>query len=248
MDAGNANESEDIKEKKMETTNFNTQSRSGGIGIFGVNNAWRLLAGLLLIGLLAMSASFGTISANDGSGHQGAGDYTVSAPVLSGPPTTESGVTSIAGTVAVDLRGSQIGSALVTFTCDLGTGPKGANRCQGSLVFEGTLRGLEGSYQATMTNWIAGGEEAFTSSDYKLIKGSGTGELANLDDLEGVILRDEDAGLVGVYTADYKFEAPEIDLNDLSVFTLQELFNMEADGTISTEDLVAELETRAEGQ
>ena len=109
----------------MKSINEHLGSNIGGLGALVGNKTMRLMVGLALVGMLAMATIFSSVSADIGPVHQAAGDYTVSPPVLSGPPTTENGVTSIAGTVAVELRGTQIGSALVTFTCDLGTGPGG---------------------------------------------------------------------------------------------------------------------------
>lgn len=234
----------------MNEPNANIQLNNSNLGVPAIKNALgkhtlRLLGGLLLIGMLAMASTFGPVSADNGPVYQVAGDYTVSPPVLSGPPTTVNGVTSIAGTVNVELRASHIGTALVTFTCDLGIGPGGSNVCEGSYVFEGTLRGKKGTYRATMTNWIAGGEAEFTRSDFKLISGSGTGELSNLVKAEGKLLRDEAAGPIGVYFGEAQFEIIVVPPSTLTEFSLQELFSMEADGTITTEELVAELTLRA---
>jgi hypothetical protein len=99
-----------------------------------------------------------------------------------------------------------------------------------------------------MTNWTAGGEEAFTWSEYKLISGSGTGALSNLVSLEGLLLRDEAAGPVGIYTGAFQFEIIEVPPSTLTGISLQELFIMEADGTITTDELVAELTLRAESK
>lgn len=240
-------QSEKIEEKEMETLNGNLGSNMGSPGTLIMSKTMRLLGGLVLLGMLAMATVFSSVSADVGPVRQAAGDYTVSPPVLSGPPTTENGVTSIAGTVAVELRGSQIGSALVTFTCDLGTGPGGANQCEGSFLFEGTFRGEAATYRGAMTNWTAGGEEAFTWSEYRYVSGSGTGALENLISLEGLLLRDEAAGPVGIYTGEYRFEIPTV-VVPLSEVSLQELFIMEADGTITTEELVAELILRTESE
>jgi hypothetical protein len=243
----NNSKSGTIEEKKMKTINENLGSNIGGLGTLVGTKTMRLLGGLVLVGMLAMASVFSTVSADIGPVHQAAGDYTVSPPVLSGPPSTENGVTSIAGTVAVELRGTQIGSALVHFTCDLGTGPGGSNQCEGSFLFEGTFRGEAATYRGAMTNWTAGGEEAFTWSEYKLISGSGTGALSNLVALEGLLLRDEAAGPVGIYTGAFQFEIAAVEV-PLSEVSLHELFIMEVDGTITTEELVAELTLRAESK
>ena len=96
-----------------------------------------------------------------------------------------------------------------------------------------------------MTNSIAGGEAEFTSVDFKLISGSGTGGLSNLVKAEGKLLRDEAAGPIGVYFGEAQFEIIVVPPSTLTEFSLQELFSMEADGTITTEELVAELTLRA---
>ncbi|MCH7843723.1 MAG: hypothetical protein IID01_13290 [Chloroflexi bacterium] len=234
----------------MNEPNTNRQLNNGNLGVLAIKNALgkhtlRLLGGLLLIGMLAMATTFGPVSADNGPVYQFAGDYTVSPPVLSGPPTTENGVTSIAGTVAVETRGTQVGSVVVEFTCDLGTGPGGANECEGTYFFEGSLRGKSGTFRATMTNWTAGGEAAFTSVDFKLISGSGTGGLSNLVKAEGKLLRDEAAGPVGVYFGEAQFEIIVVPPSTLTEFSLQDLFSMESDGAITTEGSVAELTLRA---
>jgi len=227
----------------MHNVSTNTRSNSDNTGVMGVKNPIRFLGVLLLAGMVAMLTRFGSVSAENGPVGQFAGDYTVSPAVLSGPPTTENGMTSIAGAVSVDLRASLIGTALITFTC--GVGPGGSNVCEGSYIFEGALRGKEGSYRATMTDWIAGGEAEFTTSDFKLISGSGTGELADLVEAEGKLLRDEAAGPVGVYFGEAQFEIIVVPPSNFTEFTVNELFIMEADGIITIEESVAELKLRA---
>ena len=229
----------------MHNVSTNTRSNSDNTGVMGVKNPIRFLGVLLLAGMVAMLTRFGSVSAENGPVGQFAGDYTVSPAVLSGPPTTENGMTSIAGAVSVDLRASLIGTALITFTCGLGVGPGGSNVCEGSYIFEGALRGKEGSYRATMTDWIAGGEAEFTTSDFKLISGSGTGELADLVEAEGKLLRDEAAGPVGVYFGEAQFEIIVVPPSNFTEFTVNELFIMEADGIITIEESVAELKLRA---
>ncbi len=96
-----------------------------------------------------------------------------------------------------------------------------------------------------MTNWIAGGEDAFTSAKFQMVSGSGTGGFSNLITIGGALLRDEAAGPVGVYSGELEFELIVVPPSTLTQFTVSELFVMEADGTITTEELVAELTLRA---
>ncbi|MCH8298116.1 MAG: hypothetical protein IH873_08615 [Chloroflexi bacterium] len=231
---------------KMKNANTNLQINNGNSGALSGKSAIRLLGGLLLVGMLAMAATFGSVSADAGHVHQVAGSYTLSPPVLSGPPTTENGVTSIAGTIDVETFGTQMGIAAVDFSCTLGTGARGTNECKGSYFFEGSVQGKTGTYRATMFNWTAGGEDAFTSAEFQLVPGSGTGEFSNLINIGGRLLRDEAAGAVGAYVGELEFEVIVIPPSTLTEFSLQELFSMEADGTITTEELVAELTLRSE--
>ena len=99
-----------------------------------------LVAAALLIPLILVTTIFGDGHTGNKS-HQIAGDYTLALLVLSGPPGTENGVTTIAGTIDVEVRGSQIGVAPgLDFTCVLGV--VGApNVCEGSYTLEGSLRG-----------------------------------------------------------------------------------------------------------
>ena len=230
----------------MKNANTNLQINNGNSGALSGKSAIRLLGGLLLVGMLAMAATFGSVSADAGHVHQVAGSYTLSPPVLSGPPTTENGVTSIAGTIDVETFGTQMGIAAVDFSCTLGTGARGTNECKGSYFFEGSVQGKTGTYRATMFNWTAGGEDAFTSAEFQLVPGSGTGEFSNLINIGGRLLRDEAAGAVGAYVGELEFEVIVIPPSTLTEFSLQELFSMEADGTITTEELVAELTLRSE--
>ena len=181
---------------------------------------------------------------------QFAGDYTIALPVLSGPPVTENGVTTIAGAVDVETRGTQIGSSPVEFTCVLGTG--GApNVCEGSFVFEGSLRGRIGTYEAVSDNWASGGDAAFANAHFVLVPGSGTGDLSNLVELEVTVLRDEAVERrVGAYFGTMRFEGDQTPTQvddapmDLSDYSVGELFEMEKDGQITTDELAAELERR----
>ena len=115
----------------MQDVSTNTRSNNANTSVMGVKNPIRLLGVLLLAGMVAMLTIFGSVSAENGPVGQFAGDYTVSPAVLSGPPTTENGMTSIAGAVSVDLRASLIGTALITFTCGLGVGPEGPTYVKG---------------------------------------------------------------------------------------------------------------------
>ncbi len=180
-----------------------------------------------------------------------AGDYTVfGPPTLSGPPVTEDGVTTIAGTVNVDTRGSQIGSSPVDFTCVLGA--DGApNVCDGSFLFTGSVLGRIGTYEAIIDNWTAGGDAAYTSAHFKLVGGSGTGDLSNMVELEGSLNRDETADPpVGVYVATVRFEGDSTPTQveeapkELSDYSISELFALEAAGDITEDELAAELERR----
>ena len=180
--------------------------------------------------------------------HQIAGDYTLELPVLSGPPVTENGVTTIAGTIGVETRGSQIGSApSLEFTCVLGVG--GApNVCEGSYDFEGSIRGRVGTYKAISDRWTSGGDAAFASAHFILVPGSGTGDLSNLVELEVTVQRDETVERrVGAYFGTVRFEGDqtptEVD-KDLSDYTVGELFILEEEGKITTDELAAELERR----
>ena len=235
-----------IEEKEMNTTNEHLGSNIGGLGTLVGNKTMRLLGGLVLAGMLAMATVFGTVSADNGPVRQAAGSYTVSSPVLFGPPTTENGVTSIAGTVAVTSLGTQEGTAAVDFSCTLGTGAGGANECGGTYFFEGSIAGKAGTFRANMTSWVAGGEAAFTASDFEMVSGSGTGELSDLIKYGGKLLRDEAAGPIGVYFGEFQLEIIEVPPSSFTGFSLQELFIMEVTGTITTEELVAELTLRAE--
>ena len=135
-----------------------------------------------------MTATFSSVSADAGPVHKSAGSYTVAPSVLSGPPTTENGVTFIAGTVDVTTIGAQTGVAAVDFSCTLGTGARGVNECRGSFLFDGTIHGKTGTYRADMFDWTAGGEDAFTSTKFQMVRGSGTGGFSNLITIGGDLL------------------------------------------------------------
>jgi len=183
--------------------------------------------------------------------HQVAGDYTLGLPVLSGPPVTENGVTTIAGAIAVETRGSQIGSAPdLQFTCVLGVG--GApNVCEGSYFFTGSIRGRVGTYKAVSDRWTSGGDAAFASAHFVLVPGSGTGDLSNLVEFEVTVQRDESVERrVGAYFGTVRFEGDQTptpvgeEPKNLSDYSVSELFAMEAAGEISEDELAAELERR----
>ena len=134
------------------------------------------------------------------------------------------------------------------FSCTLGTGAGGTNECKGSFFFEGSIQGKTGTYRATMFDWTAGGKDAFTSAKFQGVSWSGTGELSNLIKMGGTLLRDETAGTVRAYFGELEFEVIVIPPSSLTEFTVSELFVMEADGTITTEQLVAELTLRAQSK
>ena len=209
-----------------------------------------LVAAALLIPLI-LFAMVNADTHTPNKSHQLAGDYTLGLPVLSGPPVTENGVTTIAGVVGVETRGSQIGSAPeLEFTCVLGAG--GApNVCEGSYLFTGSLRGRVGTYKAVSDSWTSGGDAAFASAHFVLVPGSGTGDLSNLVELEVTVLRDEAVEpRVGAYFGTLRFtgdssptpvdDAPK----ELSDYSIAELFAMEEAGEITTDELAAELERR----
>jgi len=188
-----------------------------------------------------MTATFSSVSADAGAVHKSAGSYTVAPPVLSGPPTTENGVTFIAGTVDVTTIGAQTGVAAVDFSCTLGAGARGVSECKGSFLFDGTIHGKTGTYRADMFDWIAGSEDAFTSAKFQMVRGSGTGGFSNLITIGRDLLRDEAGGTVGASIGELEFEVIVIPPSTLTEFTVSELFVMEAEGTITIEELVAEL-------
>ena len=164
-----------------------------------------LVAAALLVPLIFVAlASAATPS------HQFASDYTVlAAPTLSGPPVTENGVTTISGSVPIEIRGTVEGSAVVSFTLALGV--DGApNTGEGGFVFEGSIAGRIGTIEATLDNWVAGGDEAFTSARFEMIQGSGTGDLSNLVEYAGFVQRDEAVEVrVGIYWGTVRFEGDE---------------------------------------
>jgi len=97
-----------------------------------------------------MTAKYSSVSADAGPIRRSAGSYTVAPAVLSGPPTTENGVTFIAGAVDMTTIGAQTGVAAVDSSCTLGTGARGVNECRGSFLFDGTIHGKTGTYRADM--------------------------------------------------------------------------------------------------
>ena len=71
------------------------------------------------------------------------------------------------------------------------------------------------------------------------MRGSGTGGFSNLATLGGDLLRNEDAGAVGALVGELEFEVIVIPPSTLTEFTVSKLFVMEAEGTITIEELVA---------
>ena len=102
--AGREYNSEFCEEFNMQYVNTNIRLNNGISGVLSIKNTMRFLGGVLLVGMLAMAATFGSVSEDEGHVHRVAGSYTVGPPALSGPPTTENGVTSIAGTIDVNDR------------------------------------------------------------------------------------------------------------------------------------------------
>lgn len=244
--ATNGTQSALDEEIEMSHANTNPQINNGNSEILTAKNTMRLLGGVLIAGFLAMATTFGTASAEAGPVKHAAASYTVSPPVLSGPPTTVDGVTSIAGTVDVITLGTHTGTAAVDFSCTLGTGIRGANECEGSFLFEGIVAGKTGTFKADMLDWTGGGEDAFTVAGFRMVPGSGTGELTSLITIGGDLRRDEAAGEVGAFIGDLQFEIveEETSASTLTEFTVSELFVMEAEGTITTEELIEELTIR----
>ena len=154
-------------------------------------------------------------------------------------------MTIIAGTVGVATIGTQTGVAAVDFSCTLGTGARWVNECSGSFLFDGTIHAKTGTYRADMFNWIAGGEDGFTSAKFQIVRRSGTGGFSNLITLGGDLLRDEAAGTVGALVGEFEFDVIVIPPSTLIEFTVSELFVMEAEGAITVEESVAELNLRA---
>ena len=82
--------------------------------------------------------------------------------------------------------------------------------CNGTLVFEGSVRGRIGTYQAIMDDWTSGGDKRFSSHRFKLVEGSGTGDLWNLVEMEGTVQRDETVETrVGIYWGNLRFEGDD---------------------------------------
>jgi len=139
---------------------------------------------------------------------------------------------------------------VVKFTLALGA--NGApNTGQGSYVFEGSIRGRTGTVKVAIDNWTAGGDAAFTSAQFKMVSGSGTGDLSNLVEYEGFLQRDETADPpVGAYWGTIRFEGDQtpskVDdaTKDLSDYSVAELFAIEIASDITADELAAELERR----
>ena len=64
----------------MQNTNVTTQLNTG---ILPIKKSMWFLASLLLVGVLAMTATFSSVSADAGPVHKSAGSYTVAPPVSS---------------------------------------------------------------------------------------------------------------------------------------------------------------------
>ena len=124
-------------------------------------------------------------------------------------------------------------------SCTLGTGARGVNECRGSFLFDDTIHGKTGTYRADMFDWIAGGEDVFTSPKFQMVTGSGTGGFSNLITIGGDLLSTAAAGAVGAFVGELEFEVIVIPPSTLTEFTVSELFVMEAEGTITIEELVA---------
>ncbi|MEE8465586.1 MAG: DUF3224 domain-containing protein [Dehalococcoidia bacterium] len=135
---------------------------------------------------------------------RGASPYVVlGPPVFSGPPTEVNGVTTVSGVVELETRGTQVGPSALDFTCVVGA--DGApNQCDGILTFEGTFVGKPGSFLLDV-EWTASGDAAFTDGTFRLIKDSGTGDLSDLVQWEGMMQRDETAGPNGIISGIYRF-------------------------------------------
>ena len=78
-----------------------------------------------------------------------------------------------------------------------------------------------------------------------MVRGSGAGGFSNLITIGRDLLRDEAGGTVGASIGELEFEVIVIPPSTLTEFTVSELFVMEAEGTITIEELVAELNLRA---
>ncbi len=72
-----------------------------------------------------------------------------------------------------------------------------------------------------------------------MVRRSGTGGFSNLITLGGDLLRYEAAGTVGALVGELEFEVVVIPPSTLTEFTVSKLFVMEAEGTITIEELVA---------
>ena len=116
----------------------------------------------------------------------------------------------------------------------LGTGARGVNECKGSFLFDGTIHGKTGTYRADMFDWTAGGEDAFTSAKFQMVRGAGPVNSLTSSRLEGPP-RDEVRGTVGAFVGELEFEVTVIPPSTLTEFTVSELFFMEAEGTITIE-------------
>ena len=178
-----------------------------------VRKSWFLA--LVAVAFLVPLILVATASADSHNpSRQIAGDYTVVSNTPSGPPVVENGVTTISVIAEAALRGSNEGTAAVTVDCVLGT-DGASNVCEGTMDFEGSLRGRIGTLKATVDSWISGGDDAFTSAKFTLVSGSGTGDLSNLVELNLTIQRDETVEYpdgvqpVGIYFGTLQFDGDE---------------------------------------
>lgn len=197
-----------------------------------------ILTPLLLVSLLMVSV----INASSAD-KMAAGPYMVTEPsVLAGPPTQQGDDLVITASISnIEASGTIDGTFRIDFTCVLGK--NGApNICEGIQTITGTVDGsAPGTFQNTL-KWTAGGDANFTDGTFDLIKGSGTGGLAGLVKFQGIFQRDgQRDNLWGIYSGKFRFQ---VEIGDLSGFAVSELFQMEAAGEITTEELIAELERR----
>ena len=201
---------------------------------------------LLLVALLGPGSVF-----SDHLGSKVTTAYVVTAPpTLFGPPTPQDGLLLVSGTVPITTHGTLEGDAIVHFDCLFDPDrPDLPQQCTGKeeRLPGTTLAGRPGTFWADLV-WTARGHLALTDGTYKLVEGSGTGSLEHLTKFEGTFQRDETAGLWGTIRGVYEFELIVVPPSELGDFTVSELFVMEADGTITTEELIAELTLRAESK
>ena len=66
----------------LNTNRENLHTDIGGSGVLAIRNTTRMLIVLVLAGMMAMAATFGSVSADAGHVHRSAGSYTVSPPII----------------------------------------------------------------------------------------------------------------------------------------------------------------------